>query len=548
MNKIIPNIGNSVNNRESMRRKMAQQPINRITTPLNVSFKGAESLLPEAEQKILNVFSQNYGSIGQNIIQKVDKLTNSQNLKDKTTQVLKKSSRFTIEQGALSIKEKSIWQSLAENVVFPIKSLPPYIGSWLLKKGESVPALKSTCENLYKKPIFRTPRKLNELNSKTDIIKGIFEKTQNIALDAAKKYDIKPEVIMDELSNVKDNPQASEAAKKASEYVKENLYKVSNKFFDKHTGNFNTAYERPLNRIVSGMIPVMFLANDAYNLSVLCGDKKEVSKKEAKQREKQEVSRVLTTAYIQLLTFGAFTKQVNTIPWVTPLTSAATVLFSEIFSRVIHGKPILFLTKEKAQAYNKKQNKKHDGKTETKNVNTMQAVPANNSQEPFKHLQMNPKKDSNIFKNFKADSQNLNSVQPSFIGGKTDDKNSGLAKNPVSSASNTSQSEKKEKPQKALINFSTFKKGVAFLISAGFALSFLKNSSYTKNSKIIKSIGDTGNFFKKNVYNKLAFKDFSISENEFKQVTDSLKEAGCKEIAEGHEFIKNKYGTIINNN
>ena len=45
---------------------------------------------------------------------------------------------------------------------------------------------------------------------------------------------------------------------------------------NKYTGNFNTAYERPLNRIVTGLIPVAFLANDAYNLSVLCGDKKDI--------------------------------------------------------------------------------------------------------------------------------------------------------------------------------------------------------------------------------------------------------------------------------
>ena len=40
---------------------------------------------------------------------------------------------------------------------------------------------------------------------------------------------------------------------------------------------------------------------------------------------------------------------------------------------------------------------------------------------------------------------------------------------------------KKPEEQKALINFETFKKGVIILVSGGFALSFLKNSSFTKN-------------------------------------------------------------------
>ena len=83
------------------------------------------------------------------------------------------------------------------------------------------------------------------------------------------------EYLIAQLNKTDDTPQAQQLVKEANEYIKESLYKVSNKFFDKHTGNFNTAYERPLNRIVTGLIPVAFLANDAYNLSVMCGDKKE---------------------------------------------------------------------------------------------------------------------------------------------------------------------------------------------------------------------------------------------------------------------------------
>ena len=31
---------------------------------------------------------------------------------------------------------------------------------------------------------------------------------------------------------------------------------------------------------------------------------------------------------------------------------------------------------------------------------------------------------------------------------------------------------------------------------------------------------------------------------DFEELTNSLKSAGCEKIAEGHEFIKNKYGKI----
>ncbi len=500
------NYKNSVN-------KAPQNNINK-----SVSFKGAPAtLITEADKKILNVFSQHYGDIGERLGQKVGKLVTS-------SEVLKKSSRFSLEKGALSIQEKKFGRALAENIIFPFVNLPLYGANWVVKKAQSVPGLKEGAKKLYNTSVLRVPRKLNELDAKTDIIKGIFDKTQDVVGKFAKEKGVTPEYLIQQLNKVDDNPQAKQLVAEANEYIKENLYKVSNKFFDKHTGNFNTAYERPLNRIVTGLIPVAFLANDAYNLSVLCGDSKEESKKEAAERKKQEISRVFTTAYIQLLTFGAFTKQVNTIPWFTPLTSAATVLFSEISSRKRLGKPVLFLSKEKAQEYNnKKANKdskaENQNKTETiQKANTVETKPT--AAQQMKNISFDITDNSKVFTSFKATSDNNVKESP-----KTETKET-----------------KKEENKKALINFSTFKKGVIGLIGAGFALSFLKNSSYTKNTKVMQGIKSAGDYITKKVYNPLAFKDFEISQSSFEKLTKSLKDAGCKEIAEGHEFIRNKYG------
>ena len=199
-------------------------------------------------------------------------------------------------------------------------------------------------------------------------------------------------------------------AQEASDFVQESLYKVSNKFFDKNTGNFNTVYERPLNRIVSGLIPVAFLANDAYNLSVLCGDTKEESKKEAKERQKQEISRVFTTAYIQLLTLGAFTKLVNTKSWFAPLTSATTVLVSETTSRKRLGKPIFFLNKEKAKEYNKKLEEKE----KSEKVKNEQPTAATSIKE--QKTDVNPILRSNVLKDNTAESKVFSSFATSFAG------------------------------------------------------------------------------------------------------------------------------------
>ncbi len=493
----------------------------------NVSFKslektaadGVKTLFTKADEPILEVFSQHYGNLAERLGKKVAKLSTS-------SEILNKSSRFKLEEGALSIKEKSVGKSFFENLLFPIINIPLYCASWVMKKAQSIPALKSGARKIYNKPLLRVPRKLNELDSKTDMIKGIFDKTQNTLDKFAQEKGITTKELLGKLKD--DTPKTKEAKEfidEANGYIKESLYKVSNKFFDKHTGNYNTAYERPLNRIVSGLIPVAFLANDAYNLSVLCGDSKETSKKEAKERRKQEISRVFTTAYIQLLTFGAFTKQVNTIPWFTPLTSAATVLFSETTSRRRLGKPILFLSKDKAKEYNKKESEK----TEKPNKQQKNSkISKQENQKPNTSALAKPQAD---FKKLKTDESKI------FTSFKS---NNNIADKKIKSSQNNKT--EKEQPKKALINSKTFKKAVTVLVTGGFALSFIKNSSLTKNTKPVKAVKNFGSFCKEKIYNPLAFKDFEITEEKFSNIMNSLKESNCKEIAEGHEFIKNKYG------
>ena len=530
MNTITPKMIN-ISNKGKIK-KNANLSTNFSPRKKEISFKGAPAtLITEADRQILNVFSQHYGNIGERLGQKVGKLVTS-------SEILKKSSRFTLEKGALSIHEKGVGQALVENIIFPFVNLPLYAVSWVLKRAQNIPALKEGATNLYKKPLLRIPRKLNELDEKTDMIKGIFDKTKDTVAKFAKEKGVTTEYLFQQLNKTDDNPQAQQLVKEANEYIKESLYKVSNKFFDKHTGNFNTAYERPLNRIITGLIPVAFLANDAYNLSVLCGDKKEDSKKEAMERRKQEISRVFTTAYIQLLTFGAFTKQVNTIPWFTPLTSAATVLFSEITSRKRLGKPIFFLTKEKAKEYNKKEKEEPEKKklfsfkksatkaTENQSSNNVKQNNSSNKQIPFIMESENAPK---VFTSFKASNE-----------AKTINNNAEQKSQNSSNDKNQKDSQKTER--KALINFNTFKKGVGILVAGGFILSFIKNSSYTKNSSLVKGIKGIGDYCKKKIYNPLAFKDFELPQSEFEKICKSLKDAGCKEIAEGHDFIRQKYG------
>lgn len=485
------------------------------------SFKSGiqPTVIAAADRDIMDIFAQNYGEIGDRLGKKVGKLVTDSDL-------LKRNARITIEGGISQIKDKSSVRSVIENAIFPFVNLPLYGASWLANKAQKIPFLKEGATSVYKSQLLRIPRKINELDAETDILKGMYQKTSQIIKQFAKAkgIELKDKQAISDFARrlLSGSPEDKELIKEANEFIKENLYKASNKFFDKHTGNFNTAFERPLNRIVTGLIPVAFLANDAYNLAVLCGDSKEDSTKEAKERRKQEITRVMMTAYIQLITFGAFTKQVNTIPWFTPLTSAATVLFSEVISRKRLGKPVLFLSKDKAKEMNIK-NKGKDPQIKTESSKETEQNQKNNVTPDTTYTAAHIKEPS-IFESFKASIDNSQPQSP-----ETD----------KSSKSETDNN--KDKERKALINFSTFKKAVAISIAAGFALSFLKNSSFTKNSKIVQAVKDFGKLCKQKLYDPLAYKDFEITQAEFDRITSSLKEAGCEGVAQGHEFIKDKY-------
>lgn len=534
--------------------KRFDNSINKSFSQNKPSFKSAApvvSLISQTgkDRQLADVFSQHYGKLADRLGEKLGKLATS------NSKLLQRSSRFSLKEGALSIKDKTLPRALLENIIFPVFQLPLYAGSWVLNKVRSIPvnpnaksmigkglsAVKKKANDLYGKALFRIPRKLNELDAKTNALDGIMKVTQKAINNAADKLGSKPDVVLDELLHGKNE--------QASKLVKEHLYKIGNKFFDKNTGNYNTAFERPLNRIVTGLIPVMFLANDAYNLSVLCGDKKEDSVKEANIRKRQELTRVFTTAYIQLLMFGAFTKQVNTISWFTPLATATTVLFSEIFSRKRMKKPIFFLTKEQAQERNREAaNQNTDKSGKTSNNTPVQKA------ENIKPLDPKEERTKNKLSSINFDIlKDTNNIFTTFKAGKNDS-------NVKGDNSKEQTSAKKEEPKKALINFKTFKKGVAILLAAGFTLSFLKNSSFTKDTKLVKGIKSIGEYFKKNVYNKLALKDFEITPKRFEEVTSSIKNVaddialknpgqgdkfGLRAIAEGHEFIRREYGRDV---
>ena len=138
-------------------------------TSRKTSFKAVTpsvNIITREEQKLFDIFSRNYGKISERVGTKLGKLASEKG-------ILEKNSRFIIERGVSSIKPKSVGRSVAENAAFPITRLPLYAANWVLQKAKKVPGLKVGAEKLYNSSFFRVPRKLNELDEKTDIIKGM---------------------------------------------------------------------------------------------------------------------------------------------------------------------------------------------------------------------------------------------------------------------------------------------------------------------------------------------------------------------------------------
>ena len=147
-----------------------------------------ETIVKEADEPIMKVFAKYYDEVGKRVGDKIGKIYSE-------SDAAKKLARFDYSKGISTIREKKIHESLTENIVFPFKTLPMWTANWGLKKAQSIDALRDKATTLYRGDFFRLPRKLHELDEKTDIIKGIYEKTDELVRKFAKDNKIAPDEI-----------------------------------------------------------------------------------------------------------------------------------------------------------------------------------------------------------------------------------------------------------------------------------------------------------------------------------------------------------------
>ena len=275
------------------------------------------------------------------------------------------------------------------------------------------------------------------------------------------------------------------------------------KMFDKKSGNYNAVHERALTRIVTGFIPAFFLANDAYNLSRICDDDPDKADKERKLRFNQETKRVLSNAYLQLITLGALSKWINKSKGTFIGVTALTVIITEAFSRLSNGKKIHMINKEEAIEMNKKEG----------------VLPADYDPEKAKKEKKtlsNPAfKSSQVFQGF------------------------GIASDmPLAQMSeNISYKAKMNTESKPLLSPGTIAKWFVGTIAIAFALKQGKSIKLKNGAELGDYLKVVSKIYDK-IFDAITKTDYKISRIEYQKIINKLKEYD--------EVVGNYFETVIN--
>lgn len=248
------------------------------------------------------------------------------------------------------INKKTIPHLAWDGIIYPFKILPGDLLNGTVEFLGKIPGLKNWSENILKKPLFKNIRQRSKIDAKVNSLTGLLT-YRDMKIDSAKEAFAKNAgKKVNELTEAEINKIVAEV----DANMDSSVFQSALKMFDPKSGNYDTKHERALNRLVSGLPPAIFLANDAYNLSRMMDDDPKAAEHERKVRFKQEVSRILTSGYLTLITMGAFQKFINKSKAGIVLTTGITVLITEMFSRLSNGKYITRLTPEQAREINEK--------------------------------------------------------------------------------------------------------------------------------------------------------------------------------------------------
>lgn len=368
----------------------------------------------------------------------------------------------------IEITEKSWPTLLWEGITYPVRELPFHLGKWVKNlTGKRTPSSESGLIHDTTGASSYVKRKFNTLDN-TDIVNSM-----SGYMESANKYKY-------------DTPEVQSAG----------LFTRAMKMFDPKSGNYNGVHERALTRVVTGLIPAFFLANDAYNLSRLCDDDEKAAQKEKKMRFNQEIKRVMSNAYLQLITLGALSKYINKNIGTFVGVTALTVFITEAFSRLSNGKKIHFISKEEAIKLNQKEAAKNAAQEET----TKEATVTDTKQV--------------------EETNDVSKAQPAFKGSKVFNAFGIAADIPSTLSNNALPANMKE--MKPLLSLPVLAKWFVGVIALGFALKKAQGIKVGNNAQVKDFLSVISQKYD-NIYNKITQREFKIPKDEFKNIIDKLR-------------------------
>ncbi len=257
---------------------------------------------------------------------------------------------ISVKGDVITINKKTIPHLAWDGIIYPFKILPGDVLNGMVELLGKVPGFKNISKNILNLDFFKNIRQRSKIDKKINSLSGMITYRQDKIAEVVKKY------IKSHNGLYPEGKEYEAIVKSVDDNMRESVFQTTSKQFDFKTGNYDTKHERALNRLVSGLPPAIFLANDAYNLSRMMDDDPNAADNERKTRFKQETSRILTSGWLTLITMGAFQKFINSSKAGIMFMTGTTVLVTEMFSRLSNGKHITRLTPEEARAENEKIN------------------------------------------------------------------------------------------------------------------------------------------------------------------------------------------------
>jgi len=324
-------------NYQDIKRPLKQNPQDLSFKGLSIRYKDLEKVYSKSE--FFKFIDKYIGQMGHDIFEDIT-----------VKHAADVSNMIKVEGDNIKIAKKTIPHLALDGMLYPFKILPGDILNGSVELLGKVPGLGKWSERVLEKPLFKNIRQRSKIEAKVNSLVGLItyrdaqlKSAQEVA--AKKLGKAVKDLTKEELAQIAEDVESKLGSK---------VFQSSLKMFDPKSGNYDTKHERALNRLVSGLPPAIFLANDAYNLSRMMDDDPKAADHERKVRFKQETSRILTSGYLTLITMGAFQKFINKSKFGIVLTTGTTVLVTEMFSRLSNGKHITRLTPEQARAENER--------------------------------------------------------------------------------------------------------------------------------------------------------------------------------------------------